>query len=105
MVATAQKRKKPVGKPRGKPFAPGNSANPGGRPKLPEDVKHVRELARQFTAEAVEALVSVMRSGSGPARVAAVKEVLDRGWGKSAQPVTGEDGEGPLKHSITVKFE
>ena len=33
--------------PRGKAFSKGKSGNPGGRPKLPEDVKHVRELARQ----------------------------------------------------------
>lgn len=95
---TAENRKKP----RGRPFPPGNSANPGGRPKLPEDVKHVRELARQYTAEAIATLASVMADGSGPAKVAAVKELLDRGWGKSAQPITGEGGEGSVQLGVTL---
>jgi hypothetical protein len=82
--------------PRGAPFKKGQSGNPGGRPKLPEDVKHVRELARQYTETAVSALVEVMEGGSGPARVAAANAILDRGWGKAPQPITGEDG-GPVE--------
>jgi hypothetical protein len=72
-------------KPRGRPFPPGNSANPGGRPKLPEDVKHVRELARQYTTDALDGLVDALRNGSGPAKVAAANALLDRGWGKPTQ--------------------
>lgn len=65
-------------------FKPGQSGNPGGRPKLPEDVKHVRELAREYTTEAVEALVSVIRGESSPgAKVSAAQALLDRGWGKA----------------------
>jgi len=86
-------------KPRGAPFPKGNSANPGGRPKLPEDIKHVRELARQHTLEAVAALVGVLTSQSPGARVSAALALLDRGWGKPEQPITGEGG-GPLKISI-----
>jgi hypothetical protein len=79
-------------------FKPGKSGNPGGRPKLPEDIKNVREMARQYTSDAVEALVKVMRtSNSDAARVAAVNALLDRGWGKAAQPLTGEGGEGPVQ--------
>jgi hypothetical protein len=80
--------------PRGKAFPKGKSGNPGGRPKLPEDVKHVRELARQYTAQAIDALVDVMAEGSGPARVAASNALLDRGWGKPEQAIIGpgEDG-------------
>lgn len=83
------------GKPRGKAFQKGKSGNPGGRPKLPEDMKHVRELARLYTEQAVETLVSVMSSGSPPAKVAAANAILDRGWGKCEQPLTGpgENGE------------
>lgn len=92
-------------KPRGKPFPPGNSANPGGRPKLPEDVKHVRELAREYTEDAITALVAVMGNGSGPAKVAAANALLDRGWGKAAQPVDGDGQGGPVKHEIKVTFE
>jgi hypothetical protein len=82
-------------KPRGRAFAKGQSGNPGGRPKLPEDVKHVRELARQYTMQAVEALVAVLDSDSAAGKVAAANALLDRGWGKPEQTIQGpgENGE------------
>lgn len=92
-------------KPRGKPYSKGQSGNPGGRPKLPEDVKHVRELARQYTMQAVATLASVMEDGSGPAKVAAANAILDRGWGKAPQPMTGEDGEGAVEMVFRWKSE
>lgn len=82
-------------KPRGRSFPKGKSGNPGGRPKLPEDVKHVRELARQYTASAVAALVEVLESDSAAGKVAAANALLDRGWGKPEQSIVGpgENGE------------
>ena len=41
-------------------FAPGQSGNPGGRPK---DEHRVGELARSYTREAIETLVDLMRHG------------------------------------------
>jgi len=70
-------------KQRGKPFQKGQTGNPGGRPKLPEDVKNVRELARSYTQEAVNALVDVLREGGASAKVSAAQALLDRGWGKA----------------------
>jgi hypothetical protein len=66
---------------RGRPFAKGVSPNPGGRPK---EVDHVRELAREHTAVAVDTLVTVMRNAKSPpaARVAAANALLDRGYGR-----------------------
>lgn len=87
---TAQSSKKP----RGKPFVKGQTGNPGGRPKLPEDVKHVRELARQYTASAVAALVEVLESDSASGKVAAANALLDRGWGKPEQQITGAGEQG-----------
>lgn len=92
----AQNRKKP----RGKPFPPGNNANPGGRPKLPQDIRHVRELAREYTEKAVETLVSVMANGSPAARVSAAQAMLDRGWGKAEQLVTGPGDNGEHVHRV-----
>lgn len=100
--ATAENSRK--AKPRGKPFAKGTTGNAGGRPKLPDDVKHVRELAREYTAEAIAALAGVMTGGSGPAKVAAANALLDRGWGKPSQPVDGDGEGGAIQHSITVHF-
>lgn len=92
-------------KPRGKPFQPGQSGNPAGRPKLPEDVKHVRELARQYTTEAIATLASVMADGSGPAKVAAANAMLDRGWGKAEQPITGVEDGAEIGLNLRVTFE
>lgn len=49
-------------------------------------------MARQYTEQAMATLASVMEDGSGPAKVAAANAMLDRGWGKAPQPMTGEDG-------------
>jgi hypothetical protein len=71
------------------PFKKGQSGNPGGRPKASKLPADVRDACRSKTQEAVVALYDVlMRKGSGPmARVAAAKEILDRGWGKAPQAI------------------
>lgn len=43
----------------------------------------LREAAQAYTDDALKTLAQVMKSGTGPARVAAAKELLDRGHGKS----------------------
>src|SRR6476469_1338661 len=75
----------------GKPFKKGQSGNPGGRPKV---VAEVKELARAHTGEAIETLVSIMTNPkSAPAaRVSAANSLLDRGYGKPPQHITGEGG-------------
>ena len=76
-------------------FKPGQSGNPGGRPKV---VGKIRTLARAHTTTAISTLAEVMRSKKAPpaARVAAASVLLDRGYGKPMQP---------LKHSGTVKHD
>ena len=74
----------------GKPFQSGNH---GGRPKM---LAEVQELAGQHTTDAVETLVSIMRSPkvAAAARVSAANALLDRGYGKAPQHqhITGEGG-------------
>lgn len=74
------------------PFKPGQSGNPGGRPKEDPEVK---ELARQHTAEAIERLAAWMRSDNPKASVSAAVQLLDRGWGRASQSIehSGKDGE------------
>ena len=59
----------------------------------------LRSLARMQTHTAVRVLTGIMREPrSGPnARVAAAEALLNRGWGKPSQPVTGADGEGSVQ--------
>ena len=75
----------------GKPFQKGRSGNPGGRPKV---VAEVKELARAHTREAIETLVLIMSNpkAAPAARVSAANALLDRGYGKPPQHITGEGG-------------
>lgn len=78
------------------PFKVGQSGNPSGRPKRP-NAYLVRQMAQQYTEEAINTLVAIMRAAdTTPAsRVRAAEAILERGWGKPEQPIVGEDG-GPL---------
>ena len=72
-------------------FAPGQSGNPGGRPR---DEHRVAELARSYTVEAINTLVELMRDGKDERmRGTAAQALLDRGWGKAkVEVVTGAEG-------------
>lgn len=78
-------------------FEKGKSGNPGGRPK---EYPEIKALAREHTAQAVNALVAAMSNPQ--TAVPAAVALLDRGWGKPAQSHTGEDGEGPIKTILEV---
>ncbi len=62
-------------------FQKGFSGNAGGRPR---EIGAVRDLAQEYTVEAIESLVEIMRSQEAPpaARATAASAVLDRGWGR-----------------------
>lgn len=90
------------GRGKGRPFPPGVSGNPGGRPKT---VKEVQDLASTYTVESVEALVATMRRCQGvevepgifmgadwkEVRQAAVA-ILNRACGMPSQPIAGVPG-------------
>ena len=62
----------------------------------------LRRKARNHAAEAIEALAEILKSGASEhARVAAAKELLDRGHGKPVQAmkVGGDDG-APIRQVI-----
>jgi DNA-binding transcriptional regulator PaaX len=64
-------------------FSKGQSGNPGGRPKVLADV---RELARHHTPAIIAELARLaLKAKNETTRVAAIRELLDRGFGKPRQ--------------------
>jgi len=59
------------------PWVKGQSGNPGGRPK------GIAAKARQHTDRALEILTAGLEDDDMRVAIAAAKEILDRGWGKS----------------------
>ena len=69
------------------------------RKKIPADI---RSLRRAYADEGVRHLAAIMRQPEFPpsARLQAIAILFDRGWGRPAQPMTGEDGGGDIKITI-----
>lgn len=63
----------------------------------------IRSLARLHTEAAIKTLVEIMgKEGvNESARVSAANSLLDRGWGKPAQPVDGDGEGGPVQLTVT----
>src|SRR5829696_10029117 len=69
-----------------RPVQPGQALNPGGRPKMPAEV---REAAMALTPDAIRTLGEIMQDPSVTpgVRVTAAEKILDRALGKPAQTV------------------
>lgn len=82
----------------GIPPAPVSRTRPSRR-----TLTEISSLARSHTRTAINVLVGIMRSSDATpaARVSAANAILDRGWGKAAQPLeNGEEGALELIHRI-----
>lgn len=69
--------------------------------KMPADL---RSLCRSYTARTVQ-LIGGLATAEGvedDIRIRAIHMLWERGWGKAAQPVTGEDGEGAIEITVRV---
>src|SRR3954469_9401270 len=80
-------------------FLPGQSGNPGGRPKA---LAEVTALARAETAANIAALVRIRDDAASPpaAVVTAATALLDRAWGKPKQEIEGEVAVGVASYVI-----
>lgn len=85
--SSLEQRAKPTKPATSGSWKPGQSGNPGGRPR---EIGYLRELAREKTEEAIETLADVMQHGSDAARVAAATALLDRGYGRPSQSIEVE---------------
>jgi len=65
-------------------FLPGQSGNPGGRPKVAPEL---RAAAQEVSIEGLKVLTGIMRDEKAPqnARINAVQAIWDRGFGKPDQ--------------------
>lgn len=84
----------------GTPFAQGISGNPGGRPKIPDEVK---EMLKANTLPAVNTLVTIMqdKKAKHADRIRCAETVLDRVYGKAAQPIVGDSEADAIKIEAT----
>jgi hypothetical protein len=58
----------------------------------------IKSLARGHTETAINVLAGIMNQSDAPhsARVSAATSLLDRGWGKPAQAIVGDDEYDPI---------
>lgn len=85
----------------------GRREGAGRKPGVPNKATgEAKELAQQWGPKAIKKAAELAgllpgkkgQAESEAARVAALKEILDRAYGKAAQPVGGGDGTEPIKH-------
>ena len=71
-------------------FQKGQSGNPGGRSKLPADI---REAFKAKAPQALEVLTRCLQSDDDRIAMMAAQAILDRGYGKPTQSIdVREDG-------------
>jgi hypothetical protein len=63
------------------PFKPGESGNPGGKPR---EIEGIAEMCRRWTPDIVRVFARIVKDRKQPAasRVSAGIALLDRGWGR-----------------------
>ena len=89
-----------MGRPKGLPRTGGRVK--GTPNKATADIK---ALARVHTAAAMKELARLaLEAESERARVAAIKELFDRGFGKASQ-LLGSDPDNPLPAGVSVTFK
>ena len=82
-------------------FQKGGIRNPGGRPKLPAEM---REMFQAKSQEALDVLIRCLQSGDDRVAMMAAQAILDRGYGKPMQSIDAdvtEDG-GSVRYYVEI---
>lgn len=82
----------------GRPFQPGQSGNPNGRPKSKPFKKALSDAlkAAEDDSEAMAAIAMALVTKARDGDVPAIKEIADRLDGKVTQPIAGDEDGGPI---------
>jgi Family of unknown function (DUF5681) len=80
-------------------FKKGESGNPGGRPKLPTDI---REAFKAKAPQALEVLTRCLQSDDDRIAMMAAQAILDRGYGKPTQSIDANINEDRVRYVVEL---
>ena len=80
-------------------FQRGRSGNPGGRPKLPADI---REAFKAKAPQALEVLTRCLQSDDDRIAMMAAQAILDRGYGKPTQSIDANINDDPVRYIVEL---
>jgi hypothetical protein len=85
------------------PWKPGQSGNPSGKAKAIADMEH---KAREHGDKAIKTLAAGLDDDDARVRMSAATALLDRGFGKPAQAITGgtDPDDLPIREEKLVRY-